>query len=197
MISIEWSLVVVGYLLGSVPFGLVVSRGLYGEDVRRHGSGNVGATNVLRTFGWPGGVGTLLLDVLKGVLPVVAALEWATDQPYLAVAAGAAAIVGHVYPVYLKFDGGKGVATSAGVFGILAPKALGVAVLLFLAGVGISRYMSAGSLLGAVGFPIAAGYFYGVRAPVTLGAGLVVLLIVWRHRGNLRRLIRGEEHPFF
>lgn len=194
--SPEWILVPVGYLLGAVPFGLLYSRILEGEDVRERGSGNVGATNVLRAFGWAPGVITLLLDVLKGLLPVALALRWSPGVGP-AVVTGVAAIVGHVYPVYLRFDGGKGVATSAGVFALLAPKALLGALVLFLVGVGSTRYMSVGSLTGAVSFPLIAAYLYGPTAPVTAGATAGVVLIVWRHRANLKRLVRGEEHPFF
>lgn len=193
--SPEWLVVPAAYLLGAVPFGLLYSLALEDEDIRERGSGNVGATNVLRAFGWAPGVITLLLDVLKGLLPVALALRWAS--PEVAVLAGVAAIVGHVYPIYLRFDGGKGVATSAGVFGLLAPRALLGALVLFLLGVGITRYMSVGSLLGAICFPLIVAYLQGPTDPVTLGAGAMVVLIVWRHRANLRRLVRGEEHPFF
>ncbi len=193
--SPEWLIVPAAYLLGAVPFGLLYSLTLEDEDIRERGSGNVGATNVLRAFGWAPGVITLLLDVLKGLLPAAMALRWASAE--VAVLAGVAAIVGHVYPVYLRFDGGKGVATSAGVFGLLAPRALLGALVLFLVGVGLTRYMSVGSLLGAVCFPLIVAYFQGPAHPVTLGAGAVVVLIVWRHHANLRRLVRGEEHPFF
>jgi len=195
--SPETWLVPFGYLLGGVPFGLLYSRLRKREDIRDYGSGNVGATNVLRTYGWAPGLITLLLDVLKGMLPVYLVLAWAPGNQGLAVAAGAAAVVGHVYPVYLGFDGGKGVATSTGVFVLLAPRALGVCLLLFLIGVGLTRYMSAGSLLGAASFPLVGAYLYGPLAPVTAGATVVVALIIWRHRENLRRLWRGEEHPFF
>ena len=179
-----------GYLAGSVPFAFVLAR-RHGVDLRRVGSGNVGATNVLRTRGVPMAVTAMCLDAAKGSLAVLLAqrFDGAAAAP---VTAGLAAIVGHMYPPWLGFRGGKGVATAAGVFGVLAPPALAVAAAVFLAAVTISRYISVGSLAGAVALTTSA---FAMGAPGQIAAGSVVaaVLIVHRHRGNVARLIGGSE----
>ena len=182
--------VLFGYLLGSVPFAYLLSR-RRGIDLRRVGSGNVGASNVLRTSGMPMAVLAMCLDGMKGALAVLVAQRVAAG-PAPPVAAGVAAVVGHVYPVWLGWQGGKGVATSAGMFAVLAPVALAVASGVFILVVSVTRYISVGSLAGVV--TLAAATAIGsAPAPVIAGAVLAALLVVYRHRENVSRLRCGTE----
>jgi glycerol-3-phosphate acyltransferase PlsY len=182
--------VALGYLAGSIPFAfLLASR--YGVDLRRAGSGNVGASNVLRTSGVASAVSAMCLDAVKGGAAVLVA-ERLTVGPAAPVAAGLAAILGHVYPVWLGFRGGKGVAPAAGVFGVLAPQAMLVAVAVFLVTVWSTRYISAGSLAGAVALAVATAAS-DASGPVIAGAAVAALIVVHRHRDNLARLMSGTE----
>jgi glycerol-3-phosphate acyltransferase PlsY len=182
--------VLLAYLVGSVPFAFLLAR-RHGVDLRRAGSGNVGATNVLRTAGVSSGVMAMSLDALKGALAVIVA-ERLTTGPATPVAAGLASIIGHVYPVWLGFRGGKGVATAAGVFAILAPVALGIAGSVFLVAVWMTRYISVGSLAAAITLAVAASAA-ALPAAVIAGAIIAALIIIHRHRGNLARLSSGTE----
>jgi glycerol-3-phosphate acyltransferase PlsY len=177
-------------MVGSVPFAYLLAR-RRGIDLRRVGSGNVGATNVLRTSGVRRAVAAMCLDALKGALAVVVAQRLAIG-PATPVAAGLASVIGHIYPVWLGFRGGKGVATAAGVFGVLAPTALAIAGGVFVLAVWTTRYMSVGSLAGAITLAIATA---AADTPRVVAAGAVVtaIVIVHRHRGNLSRLIAGTE----
>jgi glycerol-3-phosphate acyltransferase PlsY len=188
------------YLLGSIPFGYLLVRIFRGEDVRQSGSGNIGATNVSRKS--PAlGVATLLLDALKGTTAValsyVVADRMAAGPPALELGALGAlfAVVGHVFPVWLKFRGGKGVATGLGAFALIAPKAVLIAAGIFIAVVVISRYVSLGSIVAVAVFPFVAwriGQFY--LSPTSLALiSLASLLILVKHRDNLRRLWAGTE----
>ncbi|MGA8500491.1 MAG: glycerol-3-phosphate 1-O-acyltransferase PlsY [Candidatus Sulfotelmatobacter sp.] len=188
------------YLLGSIPFGYLLVRIFRGEDVRQSGSGNIGATNVSRKSPVLG-VATLLLDALKGTAAValsyVVADRMGAGPPALEQGALAAlfAVVGHVFPVWLKFRGGKGVATGLGAFALIAPKAVLIAVGIFIAVVVISRYVSLGSIVAVAVFPFAAwriGEFYLSPAGLAL-ISLTSLLILVKHRDNLRRLWAGTE----
>ncbi|MBI4887137.1 MAG: glycerol-3-phosphate 1-O-acyltransferase PlsY [Acidobacteria bacterium] len=183
--------VAVGYVTGSVPFAFLLAR-RRGVDLRRRGSGNVGAANVLRTSGLGSGLAALTLDALKGALAVIIA-QGLTASPAAPVAAGLASIVGHTYPVWLRFRGGKGVATAAGAFAVLAPLAALVAAGVFAVVVSITRYVSLGSIAAAVALPAAAGAG-DAPEPVILGAFLTTLLVLHRHRANLARLVGGTEH---
>jgi acyl phosphate:glycerol-3-phosphate acyltransferase len=189
------------YLLGSIPFGYLLVRIFRGEDVRQSGSGNIGATNVSRKS--PAlGVATLLLDALKGTTAVALSYEvadrMAAGPPALELAALGAlfAVVGHVFPVWLKFRGGKGVATGLGAFTLIAPKAVLIAAGIFIAVVVISRYVSLGSIVAVAVFPFVAwriGQFY--LSPTSLALiSLASLLILIKHRDNLRRLWAGTEN---
>jgi glycerol-3-phosphate acyltransferase PlsY len=182
--------VTLGYVAGSIPFAYLLAR-RRGVDLRVAGSGNVGATNVLRTSGVPDAVLAMCLDALKGALAVIVAQRLAAG-PATPVAAGLAAIIGHIYPVWLGFRGGKGVATAAGVFGVLAPAAVGVAAAVFVLAVWTTKYISVGSMAAAITLAVAAA---AVEAPppVIVGAALSALIIVHRHRGNLARLMAGTE----
>jgi len=181
----------IGYLAGSIPFAYLVARAR-GIDVRRVGSGNVGATNVLRTSGVVTAVCVMVLDVAKGAGAVQCAARLAPDAIAAPAVAGVAAVVGHIYPVWLKFRGGKGVATAAGVFSVLTPVALAPALALFVLTVWITRFVSLGSLVATIALgPIAAGL--GAPFAVVVSALGSALLIVLRHRSNIVRLIAGTE----
>jgi glycerol-3-phosphate acyltransferase PlsY len=186
---IQIFVVVVGYLLGSIPFAqLLARRG--GLDLRRVGSGNVGAANVLRTRGMTAAIVVMLLDAMKGSCAVVIAERLTVGQATF-MAAGLASIVGHIYPVWLGFRGGKGVATTAGVFAVLAPVALAIAGAVFIGAVWATRYISVGSIAAAMTL-VAAGFAEAPRV-VAVGAVLAGVLVVERHRGNLARLMAGTE----
>lgn len=182
--------ILIGYLAGSVPFAFLLARRA-GVDVRRAGSGNVGAANVLRTAGpWRAAL-VMSLDVAKGMLAVVLATVTNAGTTLTALAA-AAAIVGHIYPVWLRFHGGKGVAVAAGVFAVLMPLATGLATALFLVIVWATRYVSLGSIAATVALPPAAWLTGEPRGVVAAAAGTGAL-ILFRHRGNIRRLRAGTE----
>ena len=179
-----------GYLLGSIPFALLLTRPR-GIDLRHVGSGNIGAANVLRTAGVVPAVAVILLDGAKGAMAVLLA-RLMTDDLMVVTIAGLAAICGHLYPAWLRFRGGKGVAASAGVFVVLAPLATAVAALVFVATIIVTRFISAGSIAGALTLAVAAAAG-NVPAPVAAGATLAAILVVHRHRDNLSRLIAGTE----
>jgi glycerol-3-phosphate acyltransferase PlsY len=196
--------VVAAYLIGAIPFGLLVGKAWRGIDIRQHGSGNLGASNALRVLGKKIGVTVLLLDALKGAGPVLgfptllsaAGFEVPSWGP---AALALAAILGHVFPIYLGLRGGKGVATSAGAFGALHPAAFGVALATFALVVGGLRIVSLGSVLAAVALPAAAilldgpSLAFGAEGARTMALLLVGLLVILRHRANLRRLLAGTE----
>jgi glycerol-3-phosphate acyltransferase PlsY len=179
-----------GYLAGSIPFALLLTRSR-GVDLRRVGSRNVGAANVLRTTGVTRAIVVMLLDAGKGAMAVVVA-RLLTDDVTAVMAAGLAAIVGHVYPAWIGFRGGKGVAASAGVFAMLAPLATAIAALVFVGTIFVTRFISAGSMAGALALAIAAAVG-NVPGPVVAGAILAALLVMHRHRDNLLRLVAGTE----
>jgi acyl phosphate:glycerol-3-phosphate acyltransferase len=182
--------VLFGYLAGSVPFAFLLARRA-GIDVRIAGSGNVGAANVLRTAGARRALLVMLLDVAKGAAAVVLA-HAAIGGVAAGALTGAAAIVGHIYPVWLRFHGGKGVAVAAGVFSILAPAATAIAALLFLVTVWMTRYVSLGSVAATLALPPAA-WLAGESGAVVFAAAGTASLILFRHRANLRRLRSGIE----
>jgi len=182
--------VTLGYLVGSIPFAYLLSR-RHGIDLRRAGSGNVGASNVLRTTGVWAAVLAMMLDGVKGTLAVLMA-QLLSGSLIATVAAAFASILGHVYPVWLRFRGGKGVATAAGAFALLAPEAMGIAAAVFLIAVSLTRFISVGSIAGALTLVIVAG-ITDVPGVVAIGATASTLIIVYRHRGNLTRLVAGTE----
>jgi len=191
------------WLIGSVPFSLLIARVFGGFDLRTRGSGNVGATNVARTMGAKWGTAALLLDALKGALPVWG-LPLLTGIPVelleqTRVLTGVAAILGHMFPIWLRFRGGKGVATALGVVVILAPQAMGIALLAFLVTFGLSRIVSLSSMTGAIAFAISEFVFFRTELgqPQHLALQIfsiaVPLLIMIRHWPNIMRLCSGEE----
>ena len=181
-------IIVMAYCLGSVPFALLLARG---DDVRRVGSGNVGAANVLRASGVRAGVLVAILDIAKGAASVVLAMRLSTDGSVPA-AAGFAAILGHIYPVWLRFRGGKGVATACGVFTVLTPLAALPAFAVFIATAWATRYVSLGSVLATIILPPVA-YATGYSTATLTAACAASVLILFRHRGNLARLRAGTE----
>jgi glycerol-3-phosphate acyltransferase PlsY len=211
MISTYIVVAIIAYLLGSIPFGYILVRVFTGADVRAQGSGNIGATNVARTGKKGLAIATLALDALKGYAAVFAVFAAANsifsygpngylidiDHQYLLGALAALfAILGHMYPVWLKFKGGKGVATGLGVFLALAPKAVLIVLVFFLIIVGITRYVSLGSIVAAAVFPFAFYYLHpqhGTPLIMTM-ISAVSLLIIWKHRENIRRLVAGSEN---
>jgi glycerol-3-phosphate acyltransferase PlsY len=183
----------VAFLLGSIPFGLVIARLAGGVDIRKVGSGNIGATNVFRQSRWAGLL-TLALDCGKGYLAVVVARRLGLGPAWQAFGA-VAAIAGHVFTPWLGFKGGKGVATGAGAYAALAPVPLGVALAGFVVAVVWSRYISLGSIAASLLFPLAS-FLCREPAPVTAGALAGTVLIVAKHHENIRRLISGTERKF-
>jgi glycerol-3-phosphate acyltransferase PlsY len=215
---------IIAYLLGSIPFGYILVRFFKKQDVRTLGSGNIGATNVVRSGAKGLGIATLILDAAKGYAAVwigaqfflrshmmtgslseignlpssgLQAMEGNFRDAFIAAALAAVfAILGHMYPVWLKFKGGKGVATGVGVFLALAPAAVGLVLVIFIAIVWFSRYVSLGSIVATAAFPLLAWLLYrNSRAPVIfLAAAIGALLIIARHHQNIRRLLSGTEH---
>lgn len=185
-------LLLAAYLFGAIPFGLLLGKYVGGVDVRATGSGNIGATNVARSAGKALGILTLLLDALKGAAPVLVT-RYALEQPIQVVsAAGVAAVVGHVFPVYLRFKGGKGVATGLGAFLALTPIATLIAFVVFGVVFGLTRLVSPGSLAAAAAL-VGAILYLGEPRPVVVAAAAVTGLIFVRHLGNIRRLIQRTE----
>ena len=182
----------VAYLVGAIPFGLLLARWIAGVDIREAGSGNIGATNVARSIGRGWGGLTLVLDASKGAAPVWGALSILGLPLGWAVGVGSAAILGHVFPCYLGFRGGKGVATAAGVFMALTPIPTAMALLGFVLGIAMTRVVGGGSMLGVVVLVVATAVFD--RRPAVVGlAGMTALLILVRHAGNVRRFFRSKD----
>lgn len=191
---------IAAYLLGSIPFGLLLTRAFGRGDVRKVGSGNIGATNVARAAGLLAGVFTLMLDVAKGAGAVLLAERLSNDSASWMTVSAFAALLGHCFPIWLKFRGGKGVATATGIFLVLSPLACLAAVILFVLVVAFWRYVSLGSVSAAAAMPLLIYFLWAPRhAPpltVTVGALAAALLIIYKHRGNLQRLLEGVEPKF-
>lgn len=186
--------IVTAYLLGSIPTGLLLAKAFAGVDIRTTGSGNIGATNVYRTLGRKVGVLTLVGDCLKGLLPVVAAHLLTLSDGYVALI-GLAAFLGHIFPIFLRFKGGKGVATALGVFLGVSPLAVGVALLLFIGIVLIWRYISLASISAAAAMPALVALFD--RNPVIVAMSfLISIIVIIKHHGNIKRLLDGTENRF-
>lgn len=196
--------VVLAYVIGSIPAAYIAGRLTKGIDLRQHGSGNLGATNVWRVLGPKVAIAVFLFDAAKGAVPVLLFPRWLAAGAHgpgyadlWAMAFGVAAILGHVRPVFLLWrGGGKGVATASGVFGALAPAAIGIALLAWFAVLVVSGYMSLASLAGAAVLPVAIAVLDGARSPLFFVAVAVALFVFWTHRSNIGRLRRGEEPRF-
>jgi glycerol-3-phosphate acyltransferase PlsY len=189
------------YLLGSVPFGLLLTKLFSDVDVRRAGSGNIGATNVRRTAGNVPGALTLLGDVAKGAVPVAIGVNGVPDgtgaKEVLLAAAALAAVLGHLFPVYLRFrDGGKGVATAAGAVAAFSPVSVLIALMVFVMMACFTGRVSVGSMTAAVALPVVVWEATG-SAAMTTAAGIAAVLIVVRHHENITRLLAGKEPPLF
>jgi len=188
--------VAIAYLLGSIPFGLLVAKVMAGADVRNEGSGNIGATNVLRTAGPYAGLLTLALDAGKGLLAVWLADRLSGGSTLWMSLSALAALAGHAFPVWLKFKGGKAVATCVGALGYLTPLPFLGIVLIFVAVVWWTRYLSLGSIAAAGLYPLACWLIMHPGWPIMLTSVAAAVLIIERHRGNIQRIRAGEERVF-
>jgi glycerol-3-phosphate acyltransferase PlsY len=185
-------IIIISYLIGSIPTAYLIGRICGKVDIRKVGSGNVGATNVYRTVGKTAGISVLIIDVLKGFLPVYVVEILGFDTIYK-ICAGLGAIIGHTWTIFLKFKGGRGVATSLGVFLGLTPVPVLIVLLIFILVASISRYISLGSIIGALSLPPLLLFFETENVIKIFGIA-VSLLIVIRHTPNIKRLIAGQEH---
>lgn len=194
---------VIAYLLGSIPTAVWVGKWFYGIDVRKKGSGNAGATNTIRVLGWKAGTPVVLLDIVKGYFAVwlmhfFIPDTWGTDTTiYLQILAGLISVIGHALPIFAGFRGGKGVATLFGAGIALYGWAILVPLFVFVIIIALTKYVSMGSILGAISFPIAVIFVFRITHPGLIGLSIFsVLFILWTHRKNIRRLIKGEESRF-
>lgn len=183
-------LLVLAYLVGSIPFGLVVGKLFYGVDVRQHGSGNVGTTNVFRVLGKRAGVAVLVCDMLKGYVP--AAIAAALFHPWATIFIAAAPVVGHIYSIFLKGRGGKGIATGAAVVLALVPLVFAIILVVWIVLLLTTRYVSVASLVAAFLVPVLTIAF-DEPLPYKIAGVLVAVIVWWAHRGNIQRLLAGEE----
>lgn len=182
---------VLSYLLGSFPTGYILYFLSERKDIRRYGSQSTGATNILRLKGWKFALPVIFIDILKGFLPVFLALKFFPDDR-LALFSGFLAVLGHCFPVFIKFKGGKGVATAVGVYLVLTPKPLMIGIAFFLTIIILTRYVSLGSLSAMLSLPIAI-YFVRSDAEITALATTIFFLVAIKHKGNIQRLLRGKE----
>jgi glycerol-3-phosphate acyltransferase PlsY len=190
----NFAVLLLAYFLGAVPFGYLLVRWRTGADVRGLGSGNIGATNVLRTTSRALGIVTLLLDILKGFLAVWIAGRVTGGSPAWMSAAALCVMAGHAFPVFLRFRGGKAVASFVGAFLYLAPLPLAAILLLFVVLVASTRYISLGSVVGAAAFPFAVWMISHPPWPVLAAAAVAAAFIIWRHKENIARLRTGKEN---
>jgi glycerol-3-phosphate acyltransferase PlsY len=196
--------IILSYLLGSIPFGHLIVKTTAGGDIRQTGSGGTGATNVSRSAGKLAGVATLILDALKGAAAVVLARWILVDidcGPWWLAGCCIIAVVGHIFPIWLRFRGGKGVATGVGIFLMIAPLAVALAAVLFLIVVWSTRYVSLGSMIAAVAVPCFVSLQTLIRPtsnswPTLFSTGCAAVLIVYAHRGNIARLLNHTENRF-
>lgn len=184
------ALVVIAYLVGSVPWGLIVGKVFFDVDVRQRGSGNVGTTNVFRVLGKKAGIAVLVADMLKGFIPALIAVK--LFDPWVAIFIAAAPEVGHMHSIFLKGSGGKGVATGAGILLALVPVIFLICLLAWIAVFFTTRYVSLASLTGAVLVPVLA-FLIAQPVPYKIAAVLVMAIVFWAHRGNIQRLLNGME----
>ncbi len=186
-----WMAIVAAYLVGAIPVGVILSR-IHGKDPRNVGSGNIGATNVMRTAGKTTGLITLAGDIVKGLVPTLLA-SWYFPEPSVAASVGFAAFLGHLFPVYLKFRGGKGVATAMGVFLVLSPLSIGIGAVVFVLVLLVTRFVSLGSLVGTVCIPITMIFLPSPREYLFLSLATAILVFI-KHKENIARLISGREN---
>ena len=204
MVVIYFVLIILAaYLIGAIPSAVWIGKMLYGIDVRQHGSGNAGATNVIRVLGYKAGIPVLLIDVIKGWLAVQLPLWlsypglWQDTIIYLRIGAAVAAVVGHVFPVYVGFKGGKGVGTIAGAGISLFPLAILIVLFVFIIVLAVTHFVSLSSIIASLAFPVVVFFITGVRHPGLVGLSvLVAVFIPATHRKNIRRLLKGDENKF-
>ncbi len=207
MTAMTFVFCLIAFLTGGIPFGYLVGRLVLKDDIRNHGSGNIGATNVGRVIGWKWGIFVLILDAIKGLVPTLSAKLYLQSQSMEAdsvltstILTGICAIIGHMYPVWLKLRGGKGVATALGVVLVISPIASAVALGLFLAVVATTRIVAMASIVASLGFATTQLVMLGKSAlevqklPLTLFSIVVPGLIIWRHRSNIARMWKGKEN---
>lgn len=190
----QWLILLCAYLIGSFPTGFLTGKIFFKINLFEHGSKNVGATNALRVLGKKAGIFVLLVDMLKGAIPVMLAAKLSIEVPWFPAAAGMCAILGHTFSPFLKFKGGKGVATSAGVFAALAPLALLCALALFSGTVFVTRFVSLGSMLASVSLPAFCYLWYPKQWFLIPVSGILSLFVIYKHRANIGRLLKGEEN---
>jgi len=188
-------IVLFGYLLGSVPFGLILTKLFSEVDPRKKGSGNIGATNVFRTAGRTLGILTLFCDLIKGVLPIWIATQWNLSDYWIA-AAGLSPFLGHLFPIFLGFKGGKGVATALGVYLVISPVAVGIELLLFAILIWRWRFVSLGSICCAMTMPILIAFFRSNSRAYFILSVIIGFLILFRHQPNITRLLQGTENKW-
>jgi acyl phosphate:glycerol-3-phosphate acyltransferase len=182
-----------GYLMGSIPFGWIIGK-IYNLDIRKYGSGNIGATNAYRTLGLAAGLSVFILDMLKGSLAVLAAIIMSND-PLIVILTGLMAVVGHIFPVFLKFKGGRGSAVGLGVLLVIAPEIFAAVMILVVVIVALTRYVSLASIAGSIG--VAAAMYFMHKPPAYFWATVIIaVLILIRHIPNIKRLINGTERKF-
>jgi len=185
---------IVAYILGSIPNALWIGKVFKGIDVREHGSKNTGSTNAARVLGAKLGILTLILDISKGVIPTLIA-TMLLDSSISVILVGICAILGHSFSIFMKFKGGKAVATTVGVFIVLVPGAILLAAVIFFLVFGITRYVSLSSMIGAISLPIWIILFYK-NIPLTIFGIIIAILIIVRHKSNIQRLLNGTESKF-
>lgn len=188
-------LLIASYILGSVPFGLLIVKSWKGIDIRKYGSGNIGATNVLRAAGKGPAAVVFVADVLKGLIPVIVARQLFPDAAWIAITAGLLAMMGHTLSIFLRFRGGKGVATGLGIFVGLEPRAAGIAFGVWLVVLGLTKYVSLASMIGAVSIPVLM-FAFGMPAAYKAFGVFAAAFVLLKHRSNITRLLQGKEPRF-
>lgn len=193
---LPYSLCFISYLIGSFPTGYLTGKLVYGINLFEHGSKNVGATNALRVLGKKAGIFVLTVDALKGALPVLIVTYILRLDYQWCLATGVFAIFGHTFSPFIKFKGGKGVATSAGTFLALVPLAFGTSFVTFICVVALTKFVSLGSILASIMLPIACALLYPTKPALWQACTLLAIFITFKHRSNIGRLLRGEENRF-
>ncbi|MFA5859174.1 MAG: glycerol-3-phosphate 1-O-acyltransferase PlsY [Elusimicrobiota bacterium] len=187
--------VVIGYLSGAIPFGVIISKYFFKVDIRKHGSGNIGAANVYRIIGPKAGISVFICDAIKGAVPVLLASLISKGNSAVMLSSGVMAIVGHMYSPFIGFRGGKGVATGAGVFLALVPIPTLIALAVFIVTVAVSKYISLGSIVAAVSLPVIVA-IVNYSWMITFFSVIAGILVVYKHESNIKRIVTGKENKF-
>ncbi|PCJ18712.1 MAG: acyl-phosphate glycerol 3-phosphate acyltransferase [Candidatus Cloacimonadota bacterium] len=189
-------LFIASYLCGSIPTSFIIGKVVFKKNLMEEGSKNLGATNAFRVFGKKTGLFVLFFDILKGFAPVFFTQKYYPDVLYLSLGIASIAIIGHTLSIFIKFKGGKGVATSAGAFLALAPQALGLSLLVFITCVFFTKYISLGSILACLAFPLSCYYLDPKNLPLIALGFIFFIFISYKHKVNIQRLIKGKENKF-